>query len=153
MDGTGRQFLAGARLAVDQHAAVGRRHQRDLLTKRLHRDAVAYDDAARLKLFLVFQVLATQPFGFDRVLQNDQCPLDGQRLLEKIESAQLGSPHRGLDVAVSRDHDDLGVIVDLDQIFPTFRRPSMPGSQMSSMTTSTDLLAKCVQTLLATACQ
>src|SRR5664279_3247470 len=92
VNGARCQFLAGARFAVDQYASVGRGHQRDLLAKRLHRDAIADNDASCLKLFLVFQVLAAQPFGFDGVLQNDQGPLNGQGLLEKIESAQLGGP-------------------------------------------------------------
>ena len=37
VDGVGHQLLARAALAVDQDAAVGGGHQRDLLAQRLHR--------------------------------------------------------------------------------------------------------------------
>jgi hypothetical protein len=46
--GAADQLLAGAGFAVDQHAAVGRRHQLDLLAQRLHGHAVAGDAARKL---------------------------------------------------------------------------------------------------------
>ncbi len=52
MDGVGDQFFAGARLAVDQHAAVGGRHEPNLLAQGLHGDAVAHDHALGLSCFL-----------------------------------------------------------------------------------------------------
>jgi hypothetical protein len=112
-----RQFLAGTRLAVDQHPSVGRRHQRDLLAQRLHGNAVAHDHAARLKLLLEFQVLAAQPLGLDGILQNDEGALDGERFLQEVEGAEFGGAHCGLDVAVARDHDHLGVVFALHQLF------------------------------------
>ena len=116
VDGARRQFLAGAGFAVDQHAAVGGRHQRNLLAQRLHGNAVAHDHAARLELLLEFQVLAAQPLGFDGVLQHDQRALDGERLFQEVEGAELGGAHRGLDVAVAGDHDDFGMVFALDQL-------------------------------------
>ena len=124
------------------------RHQRDLLAQRLHRNAVADDDAARLELLLVFQVFAAQPLGLDGVLQDDQSPLDGQRLLQKIEGAQLGGPHRGLDVAVSGDHDDLRMVFDLDQLLQGFEAvdAGQPDVEQHNIHR---LAAKRVQALLA----
>ena len=121
VDGARHQLFAGARLAVNQHAPVGRRHQRDLLAQRLHRNAVAHDHAARLKLLLVFEVFAAQTLGVDGVLQDDECSLEGKRLLEEVECPQLGGAHGGLDVAVARDHDDFGRIVHLDDALQRFQ--------------------------------
>ena len=47
MNGVRHQFLAGAALAVDQHAAVGGGHQGELLPQRLHGNAFADDLRAR----------------------------------------------------------------------------------------------------------
>ena len=46
MDGVRDQFLAGAALAKNQHAAVGAGHQRHLLAQRFHRHAFADDAVA-----------------------------------------------------------------------------------------------------------
>ncbi len=54
VDGVGDQFFAGAGLAVNENAAVGGRHEADLLAQGLHGNAVADDHALGVKLF--FQV-------------------------------------------------------------------------------------------------
>ena len=46
VDGVGHQFFARAGLAINQHAAVGRRHELNLLAQRLHGNALADDHAA-----------------------------------------------------------------------------------------------------------
>ena len=70
----------------------------------------------RLKLLLEFQVLAAQPLGLDGIFQHDQRALDGERLLQEVEGAEFGGAYRGLDVAVARDHDYLGMIFALHQL-------------------------------------
>ena len=45
MDGVRDQFFTRARFAINQDAAIRRRHQLDLLAQRFHGDAVADDHA------------------------------------------------------------------------------------------------------------
>ena len=73
MDGMRDQFLAGARFAVNQHASVGGRHQRDLLPQRLHGNAVAHDHALRLQLLPQVEILMAQPPRFDRIFHQNEC--------------------------------------------------------------------------------
>ena len=95
--------------------------KRNLLAQRLHGNAVAHDDAAGLELLLEFEVFAAQPLGLDGVLQHDQGALDGERLFQEVERPQLGGAHRGLDVAVARDHDDLRRVVHRNDAFQRFQ--------------------------------
>src|SRR5579871_5317186 len=113
VNGACHKFLASAGFAVNQHAAVGRRHQRDLLAECFDGNAVAHNDAAGLKLLLVIEILAAQSLGFDRVLDHDQRALNGKRLLQEVEGTQFGGAYRLLDVAVPGDDDDLGVVLAL----------------------------------------
>ena len=134
VNGARNQFLARSRFAVDEHAAVGRRHQPDLLPQRLHRHALAGQHRADAELALELQVLRAQPPRLHGVLHHDQRAVQRERLLQKVVSAQLGGLHRGFNGAVAAD----------DHHFrPRFRRqpcespastssPSRSGSQMSS---------------------
>ena len=63
VDGAGDQLFSRARLAVNEHAAVGGSHQLDLLPQRLYRNAVADDDAVGSELPLEFAVLSAQAVG------------------------------------------------------------------------------------------
>ena len=49
-----------------------------------------------------------------RVLHHHRDLLDGQRLFEKVEGAQLGGLHRGLDGAVAGDHHHHGPLGERD---------------------------------------
>ena len=113
VDGVRDQFLAGARLAVDQHATVGGRHQRNLLAKRLHGNTVTHDHALRLQLLPQVAILMAQPPCFDRVFYQDERLFQRERLFRKIVGAQLGGAHSRLDGPVARDHDDLRWILKL----------------------------------------
>ena len=42
-------------------------------------------------------------------LDGRQQPVEGERLLDEVEGAQLGGGHRRVDAPVARDHDDAGV--------------------------------------------
>ena len=111
VNGMGDKFLARARFAINQHPAVGRGHEANLLAQRLHRNAVTHDDALRLKLLFQVDVLATQFLCVDRVFDQDQGLFQGQRLFQEVVGAQFGRAHSSLDRAVAGDHDDLRRII------------------------------------------
>ena len=52
-------------------------------------------------------------FRIDRVLDQDQRPVDGERLFQKIVGAQLGGADRGLNGPMAGDHDDFRSIFTL----------------------------------------
>ena len=106
----GRQLFACARLAEDKHPAIGRGHKTDLLAQGLHGNTVTDDHAAREKLFLQIFVFASEALSFDCILDQDQSFFEGERLLQEIESAQLGGAHRSLNGAVAGNHDHFGSV-------------------------------------------
>ena len=69
--GVSHEFLARSGFSIDQDAAVGRRHQANLLAQGLHRNAVAHDDAFRLQLFFQVNIFAVKFLGLDRVLHQE----------------------------------------------------------------------------------
>ncbi len=117
VDRVGHQFLPGAGLAVDQNAPVGGRHEANLLAQSLHRNAVANDHALGVKLFPEVDILVPQFLGFDRVLDQDQRLVDGERFLQEVVSAELGGAHGSFDRAVARDHDHFGRVIHLADSF------------------------------------
>ena len=68
MDGMGHQFFPRARLAINQHPAVGRRHEQNLLAQCFHRNALPYDHAARSELLFEFAVFLLHLPGIDGIL-------------------------------------------------------------------------------------
>ena len=120
VDGMGHQFLPRARLAVDQHAAVGRRHELNLLAQRLHRNAFAFDHAARRELLLELTVFLLHLPGIDGILDQDEGLVDRERLFEEVVGAQFGGAHRGFDGAVAGDHDDFGSIFEIANLLQRF---------------------------------
>ena len=107
MDGMSGQFFARAGFAIDEHAAIGRRHQPDLLAQRFHRHAVAHDQAFELQLLLEIGVFLAKALGLDRVLNQDQGFIEGKRFFQEIVSSELGRANRGFDGAVTGNHDHL----------------------------------------------
>ena len=107
MDGAGDEFLAGARLAVDEDAAVGGRHEANLLAQRLEGHAFAGEHGGHAELALELLVFGAQAARFDGVLDDDEGAIEGERLLEKVVGAELGGLDGGLDGAVAADDDDL----------------------------------------------
>jgi len=107
MNGAGNQFLARARLAVDEHPAVGGSHQPNLLPQRLHRNACAGEHRAHAELTLEFEVFRPQPPCLHCVLEHDQRAIQRKRLLQKVVRTELGGLHRGLNGAVAADDHHL----------------------------------------------
>ena len=128
MDGVGHQFFPRSRFAVNQHPAVGRRHEQNLLAQRFHGDAFPFDHAARGKLFFELTVFLLHLPGIDGMLDQGERLIDGERLFEKVVSPQFGGAHRGFDGAVARDHDDFGSIVEVTDLVQSFQavHPGQP---------------------------
>ena len=120
MNGVCHQLLPGAGLSINQNPAVGRRHQLDLLAQGFHGNALAHDHAARGKLLLEFPVFLAHVFRVDGVLHQDEGLVDREWFFQEIVGPELGSPHRGFDGAVARDHDDLGSIFHIPDFLEGF---------------------------------
>src|SRR5579863_2267758 len=99
-------LFADARRAGDEHAAVGWRDALDLLAQLI--DGVGCADEIILAAGAQFErlVLAPEPRGLDRALDNEQQPVRLERLLDEIISADFDRRDRGFDIAVAADHDD-----------------------------------------------
>ena len=100
------QLLARARLAGQQHAGVRPRHLRRLLDGVPEGRARA-DHPRRLADQLAEPlVLALQVRSLERVLDDEQHAVAGERLLEKIEGAAARRLDRIADGAVPGNHHD-----------------------------------------------
>src|SRR4029077_17904124 len=105
MQRTRDEFLAGTTLAVNKHAAVGRRGYGNLLAQRLHGNAFADH------LVAVAELDAQQlVFVFDAPLlngvsnENDDF-LQRKWFLKEIKSAEFCGANSSLDGAVAGNHD------------------------------------------------
>jgi hypothetical protein len=105
--GAGDEFFAGTGLAVDEHTAVRRGHQLDLLTQSFDGDGFASDGSAG-ELPGELLVILAQAVGLQGVAQDEQRAVHGEWFLEEVVRAQLGGTHCGFDGSVAGDHDDLG---------------------------------------------
>ena len=109
VDRAGDEFLAGAALAGDEHARVGRGDQRDPLEDGLHRRAAA-DDRVRVTASIVLssaRALAPgSPGRVRRPLRGVERLVEVERLGEVVERAALDGLDGGVQVAVRGDDDD-----------------------------------------------
>src|SRR6266487_1361579 len=101
MQRAGNKLLAGATFAIDQDAAVRRRGHGNLLTQSLHRNAVADDLVAVAQLAAQQLIFTFEAALLNSVANRNHDLLKRERLLDEIESAQLGGPHGCLDGAVT----------------------------------------------------
>ncbi len=107
------EFLAGARGAADEDAAVGRRDALDLVAKLVDRGGLA-DHLGALHRALAQRLhFAAQLRGFERAQRHEHQPVGFERLLDVVVGAAPDRGHRGFDVAVARDDDDrqIGVLL------------------------------------------
>ena len=106
VDQPGHQLLAGAGVAGDVHRGLAACHLGDHLSQLLHRPRLAEQLERRrrhdrLGLVVRRAVVVAQFQGRrDQLAQRDQV----ERLGQEVEGAELERAHRGLDVAVRRDH-------------------------------------------------
>ena len=121
------ELLARAVLAVDQHAAVGRRRHRDLLAQLRHHVALAHHRQPPIDVRAQRAVLGFEPALPHGVADDEHRLLERQRLLDEVERAQLDRAHRRLDVAVAGDHHDRRVDAPLAQ--PRQRRQPVHARQ------------------------
>ena len=121
------ELLAGAVLAVDEHAAVGRRRHRHLLAQLAHRVALAHHRLVAIDAGAQRAVLGLEPALPQRVADDEDGLLERQRLLDEVERAHLDRADRRLDVAVAGDEDDLRVDLPLAQ--PRQRREAVHARQ------------------------
>ena len=115
MQGAGKELLAGAALAFEEHCRVGRG---GLLQPGEHfAQAEVFADQLRRaapdrELFLEQQVLGHDPPLLERARHEQSEVIGIDRLGEKIERAFLHRRDRILDAAVRRHHDDRDVGVE-----------------------------------------
>jgi len=109
----GRQVLAGAALAGEQHRRC--RTGGDLVQKRLelgHHRRVADDPVEPPLLRLTHPQgpdLAAQPRGLQGFLHDEHQLVEVERLVRVVVGALLHDLHGGFDVRVRRQEDDEGV--------------------------------------------
>ena len=106
-----RQFLACARGAGNQNAAVGAGDPLDGLAQLVDGRRFA-DEAGRIAAAL-FQVpdLALQHGGFQRALRDQQQPVGLERLLDIVIGAALDGGNGGFHIAVAGNDDDRQILV------------------------------------------
>ena len=110
VDGAGHQLLAGAVLAVDEHAAARGRRDRDLLAQLLDERGSGRRSPGRARAGLAqVAVLPLEPGVVEGAARDEQGLLERERLLDEVVGAELGRLDRGLDGAVAGDHDHRGL--------------------------------------------
>ena len=107
-----RQFLARARRADDQDAAVGLGGPLDGLAQLVHAGGASGQDARGRRQLLEFLHFALQPRRLQRPGRHQNQPVGLERLFDEIVGAALDRRDRGFDIAVAGDHHDrhLGVV-------------------------------------------
>ena len=148
MNGARDELFAGAVLAENQHAAVGRCRHRHLLAQLAHEQALADHLAGAIDARAKRAILGLEPPLPQRVADHEHRLLERQRLLDEVERAHLDGLHGRFDVAVAGNHDDLRIDLHLPQ--PRQRRQAVqPGSHTSSTMTSNDVAHDAVEALFA----
>src|SRR5215469_10627643 len=116
VDGASYELFAGTGLAINQHTAVRRRHQADLLAKRFDGDALAGQRCSETELPLEFQVLVAQASSLDRIFQDNQGSIERKWLFKKVIRPELGCLDRGLDSAVAGDDDNFRTLLGCERV-------------------------------------
>src|SRR5258708_6073173 len=108
VQGARHELLARAALAINQHAAVGRRGDRNLLPQRFHGHTLADDLIAMAQLRAQKLILFLQAPLLNGVADEHDDFFERKRLLDDIEGPELCGAHGGFDGAVAGDHDNGG---------------------------------------------
>src|SRR5258708_29401033 len=123
VQGARHEFLARAALAINQHAAVSRRGDRNLLPQRFHRHAFADDLIAIAQLRAQKLILFLQAPLLNGVADEHDDFFERKRLLDEIEGPELCGAHGGFDGGVGGEHCNGGTAARNP---PTAQRP--PGT-------------------------
>ena len=117
VDGARHHLLAGAGLAGDQHAARSAGAQADLVARPSHRHALAQQLPADASARFEFGAVRFEPPDQERIADQEQDPLGGERLLEEVVRAELGRPDGVGDGRVRRHHHhgDIRLLADIGQ--------------------------------------
>ena len=108
MQRTRNELLARTAFTVNQHAAVGRGRNGDLLAQRLHGNAIA-DNLVAVTQFAPQQlVLIFETALLNGVADQNNDLLKREGFLDEVEGAEFCGPHGCLDCAVTGNHDDSG---------------------------------------------
>lgn len=107
MNRPGNQFLACTAFAEHHHTSVSRRHQRQLLAQRFHRNRIP-DDA----IFFIGAAPELTQFAAElpllqRIADHHGDFFNGQRFFKEIERTQLGGAYRGFDGPMTGDHNHI----------------------------------------------
>ena len=132
------QFLAGAVLAVDQHAAVGRRRHRHLLAQLAHRVALAHHRLRAIDARAQRAILGLEPALPQRVADDEHGLVERERLLDEVEGAHLDRPTAD-SMLPCPEISTTCASTCRSRSRASVARPSMPGSQTSSTIRSTGL--------------
>src|SRR6267143_1285238 len=111
------ELFAGAVVTADQHSRGRRSHlleQADSVTDRLARA----DNLVLLPDFLLqADIFIDEHDVLQGIPQGQQDAIGVERLFEKVVGAQLRRLHGGLNRAMTRDHHDLGLRIELAETF------------------------------------
>ncbi len=115
------EFLAGAALAINQHAPMRGGRQRNLLPQGAHRNRVALQLRAPADFFAKLPVFLRQSMNFQRIFDDQNNFFQGKRLLDEVECAELGGAHGRFDAGMSGNHHDHGIHAILANAFQRFQ--------------------------------
>ena len=127
VDGARDELFAGAGFAEDEDAAVGGRHELDLLAEGLDGDRLAGDGGAGGELVRELLIFEAERVRVDGVAEDEEGAVEREGLFEEVVGSELGGADGGLDGAVAGDHDDLGrgwargVAVGVELVFANMR--------------------------------
>ena len=105
MQQPGRNFLAAAGRAYDQHPAARGRHALDLLARVVDRrgltEQLVFEAGAAAQLL----VLAPEAGCLDGAVHDEQQAVGLEGLFHEVIGAELDGLDRGFDIAMAADHD------------------------------------------------
>ena len=109
VDRARNELFAGAVLAVDEHASVGRRSHRNLLAQLHHDIALPHHRQPAIDVGAQRAVLGFETALANGIANHENRLLERQRFLDEVVRAELDGFDSRLDVAVPGDHHDRSV--------------------------------------------
>ena len=123
-------FLADARRARDQHPAAGRCDPLQGRADGVDRHRAAVELVVVPDLLAKHLILAAQPLGLGRAVDEVDQPLGLERLFDEVDRALADRGDRGVEIAVARDHQHrqrrIAALDLLEQLNPVEPRALQP---------------------------